>query len=127
MWVQVVRVAHQVHRTRAEGTQMPRSGPKTRSERSSEMKKLAFGALVAGLLAVVACGGSKSNNNTPDAVVIVTQPDAAVTTCNPIAQTGCQTTEKCTWIRVAASASSQIGQLGCVPTGDKLLNGTCTW
>jgi hypothetical protein len=92
------------------------------------MRNIAFGALLAGLL--IACGG-KSNNNKPDTVINTTDasgtPDTPTAVCNPVAQTGCNTGEKCTWIRIQASATTQIGQLGCVPDGTVAKNGACAW
>jgi hypothetical protein len=86
------------------------------------MRKIVLGALL-GFLA--ACG-SKSNTSHPDTIVVI--PDApAPGVCNPIMQSGCDTGQKCTWVRVAASTSSQIGQLGCVPDGTVDVNGACTY
>lgn len=89
------------------------------------MKKIALGALLAGLL--VACGGDKKSN--PD-VLIVTNPDApSSTTCNLFTQTGCATGEKCTWIRIAASTTQQLGKIGCSPsaTSTVAVGGDCKW
>ncbi|HTJ44676.1 MAG TPA: hypothetical protein VL463_21370 [Kofleriaceae bacterium] len=91
------------------------------------MRKLAFGALLAGLL--VACG-SKSNSH-PD-VQINPNIDAGfdapmAQVCNPVAQSGCDAGEKCSWVRIQATATTQIGQLGCVPDGSVAVNGSCTW
>lgn len=91
------------------------------------MRNIAFGALMAGLL--VACGGGGKSN--PDAPMIVTTdagidaPTAGV--CDPIKQTGCDAGQKCTWIRIQATSTSQVGQLGCVADGTVALNGSCTW
>lgn len=92
------------------------------------MKKLACGALLIGLLAA-ACGGGSSG---ADARVIQTIDsasgvDGTPAACNVVAQTGCDPGEKCTWIRVAASSTQQLGQVGCVPDGDKALNAACTY
>ena len=93
------------------------------------MKKLAFGALFVGLFAA-ACGGGSSGADAK--IVVVT--DAAPTgdtanpaACNVTAQTGCDPGEKCTWIRVAASTTQQLGQLGCVPDGTVALDGACKY
>lgn len=86
------------------------------------MKKIALGALFAGLL--VACGGGKS---TPDAPIVVTIDAPVVGACNPVAQSGCQPTEKCTWVRTIAGSADQRGQLGCVAAGTKALHDACTW
>jgi hypothetical protein len=89
------------------------------------MRNIAFGALLAGLL--VACGGNKSNK--PDAVVSIIDAsiDGGGGACDPVAQTGCMTGQKCSWVRIAASASSQVGTLACVQDGTVALNGACTW
>jgi hypothetical protein len=95
------------------------------------MKKLAFGALFVGLL-TAACGGGSSTTHADAKVINVI--DAAMTgdsvtpaACNVTAQTGCATGEKCTWIRVAASTTQQLGQLGCVPDGTAALDGACAY
>ena len=86
------------------------------------MRKIVLGALL-GFLA--ACG-SKSSNTKPDTIVVI--PDSPTSgVCDPVAQTGCATGEKCTWVRVAASTSSQIGQLACVQDGTVDVNGACTY
>jgi hypothetical protein len=96
------------------------------------MKKLAFGALLTGLLA--ACGGSDSNTTPDGPRPIDAAPgdggspiDAAPAACNVLTQDGCDPGEKCTWIRVAASPSSQLGQLGCVPDGSVAINQACSY
>jgi hypothetical protein len=88
------------------------------------MRKIVLGALMFGLF--TACGGGKSSN--PDAPKIVI-PDGSGSggICDPIMQSGCATGEKCTWVRVAASTSSQVGQLSCVADGTVDVNGACTY
>src|SRR5262245_11412257 len=92
-------------------------------ERSSERKNSGFGALLPGRR--VACGGSKSN---PDAIVVVSDTPTT-TVCDPVAQTGCNANEKCTWIRDVATASQQVGHLGCAPSlgTDVAVDAACTW
>jgi hypothetical protein len=77
------------------------------------MKKLAFGALVVGL---VACGGGK--NNTGVVVVDSGGDDGGTGACNVLTQTGCNTGEKCTWI-IDATTPQEIGHIGCAPNGTK--------
>jgi hypothetical protein len=70
-------------------------------------RKLACGVFIAA----VACGG-----NGVDALDAGLDAQLA---CNPIAQTGCMTSEKCTWIvDIDATASAdEIGHIGCVANG----------
>jgi hypothetical protein len=90
------------------------------------MKKIALGALLAGLL--VACGGSKNNNNnTADAAVIVTTDTPPAGSCDPIAQNCPTATDKCTWVRTVASQADQRGTLACVPAGAKKVDEACTY
>jgi len=70
------------------------------------MKKLALGALFAGL---AACGGGSNNS-----VTLVDAPTVdAMTTCNPLTQGGCNPGEKCTWIN--DQDDPPIGHVGCAP------------
>jgi hypothetical protein len=85
------------------------------------MKKLALGALFAGL---TACGGGGGNNS----VQLVDAPTVdAMTTCNPLTQGGCNPGEKCTWIN--DQDDPPIGHVGCAPdpgaTGIAI-GGACT-
>jgi hypothetical protein len=68
--------------------------------------------LVAGL---AACGGGGS---TPEPAVVLTS-------CNPVAQTGCSAGKKCTWIRINSSTST--GALGCTPAGTVNVGGACQY
>ena len=76
------------------------------------MHKVACGAWVIGLL--VACGGGSDKKTKTDA-------GSNVEACDPIKQTGCDTSEKCTWIYNSASA----GTVGCEPNGSVTLGGAC--
>lgn len=63
------------------------------------------------------------------AVMVDAAVDAAVTpdaptTCDPLAQTGCQATEKCTWVDDGTGAN---GRNQCVPNGTVALGGACTF
>ncbi len=84
------------------------------------IKKLAFGALFAGLLA--ACGGGDDGITLVDADT--SGPDASQA-CNPVAQTGCGADEKCTWINI--DSMNDVGTLGCVPDGDVATTGACAY
>lgn len=75
------------------------------------MKKLALGALFVGLMA---CGGGDKK---PPVVIVdgdpnIDSPPSSV--CNPVAQTGCQATEKCTWI-IDQVTPTEVGHIGCAP------------
>ena len=88
------------------------------------MQKLALGALCAALL--VACGNSSDNK-----VHIVTDSGSGSgsdASCNVLAQTGCNTGEKCTWIYdlVSSDGTNILGHVGCAPDGDKLAHQQCT-
>jgi hypothetical protein len=75
------------------------------------MKKLALGALFISLAA--ACGSGGGKVNLLDASV------DAPSVCNPVAQTGCMTGEKCTWIVDidGTATADEIGHIGCVAAG----------
>jgi hypothetical protein len=83
------------------------------------MKKVALGALFAGL---AACGGGGNNND----VIIV---DASLIdssnpgVCNPLMNTGCNAGEKCTWIRDQVDPQP-VGHIGCAMDGTIALDGT---
>jgi len=50
-------------------------------------------------------------------------PDGNTAACNPVAGTGCEQGEKCTWIRDTES----LGHTGCVADGSVAAGGACTW
>jgi hypothetical protein len=87
------------------------------------MKKLAMGALMVGLMA---CGGGGGSSST----VIVTDTggggDVGPATCNPLTQTGCNASEKCTWIE--DQENPPIGHVGCAPeaAAPKAIGAACT-
>lgn len=83
------------------------------------MKKLALGALFVGLIA--ACGGGSSN---PKIKVVDSNGDTGPTVCSPTLQTGCQATEKCTWI-IDATTPMYVGHVGCVPDGTAAVGASC--
>jgi len=79
-----------------------------------------------------ACGARDAR---PDAMIAITDaaptPDVDICfrnaqTCNPVFQIGCDTGERCTWVRVELG-SSGWGEIGCVPTGTAQVGAACTW
>ncbi|HSQ63645.1 MAG TPA: hypothetical protein VLM85_10545 [Polyangiaceae bacterium] len=52
--------------------------------------------------------------------------DASVPLCDPIAQTGCNTGEKCTWVRDTLSPTV-TGELRCVQDGNVNSGGNCSY
>jgi hypothetical protein len=84
------------------------------------MKKLAFGALLVGLLA--ACGSSGNNK-----IMLIDSNDVdGMDTCNVLTQTGCNTGEKCTWFE-DATTPTPLGHIGCSPDGTAALGAACTY
>lgn len=86
------------------------------------MKKLIVGAAVAALAA--ACGGGGSSQP------LDASADAQLL-CNPIAQTGCMASQKCTWVIDAngnpATGGGPIGHVGCAPADPTATRGmACT-
>src|ERR1041385_2188076 len=73
------------------------------------MKNYILGAAVLALAA--ACGGGSKPT-------LIAAPIDAIPTCNPIAQSGCKTGEKCTWIvdvdANPTTMAEEIGHIGCV-------------
>lgn len=82
------------------------------------MKKLAFGALIAGLL--VACGGDDGNGK----IVVNDGGMDAAMVCNPLTQAGCAAGEKCTWI-IDALMPQYVGHIGCAPDGTAQVGEDC--
>lgn len=72
------------------------------------MKKLALGALLAGLLA--ACGGDDHPT------IIDSKTADAPMQCNVLTQAGCAAGEKCTWL-LDALTPQYVGHIGCAPDG----------
>ncbi len=100
------------------------------------MKKLAFGALFAGLLSFTACGGGDASPDAPNVCVgnacvdggggIDSTPPLL---CNPVEQTGCEAGEKCTWITVVDGTQAMpdgVGLVGCVADGTAGIGEACT-
>jgi len=72
---------------------------------------------------LVACSSS------PQGQLDARMPDACVVgtplSCDPLAQTGCNTGEKCTWVVDSALASG--GHLGCLADGTIAIGDGCTF
>ncbi len=84
------------------------------------MKKLALGALFAGLMA---CGGGGGGNNDivlPDG----SGGDGGGDVCSPLTQAGCAAGEKCAWIE--DQDNPPLGHIGCTPDGSVAVGGACT-
>ncbi|MDB4952463.1 MAG: hypothetical protein JWO36_32 [Myxococcales bacterium] len=92
---------------------------------SSIMKKLALGLLV---VAAVACAGC---SKTANPIIIVDSStgggsDSSVDACNVLAQTGCATNEKCSWIH-DATTPLPLGHVGCAPNGTVAVGAACMY
>jgi hypothetical protein len=76
--------------------------------------------VLAFVLAFAGCGGDDTELPTPFA-------DAALA-CNPVAQTGCSTGEKCTWLVDIDSTPTtpQIGHVGCARDGATADGAACS-
>jgi hypothetical protein len=72
-------------------------------------------ALLVASLAACSGGGS-----TPP------EPTVVLTACDPVAQTGCSSGKKCTWIRISTSGTP-TGALACTPAGAVDVGGTCQY
>ncbi len=86
------------------------------------MKKLAFGALLVGLL--VACGGGSDKNKNVVVVDMMTVDAPGV--CNPLTQAGCAANEKCTWL-LDALMPQYVGHIGCAPDGTANPDEACNY
>ncbi len=84
------------------------------------MRKLAFGALFVGLL--VACSGGTKK---PIKIVDAPPADGSGAICNPLAQTGCTGTDKCTWI-IDMDDPNFSAHIGCAPDGTNQTGQACT-
>ena len=58
-------------------------------------------------------------------ILIDAMVDAASGPCNPLAQTGCNSGERCTWIK-DQDVPTPIGHIGCVPMGTVAVGAACT-
>lgn len=85
------------------------------------MKKV---LLLCALIGLGACGGGSSS---PDAKIVVTDSstDSGGDVCNPLANTGCPTGEKCSWIIDTFNGNDAIGHIGCVADGGKKVGEAC--
>jgi len=84
------------------------------------MKKLAFGALLVGLL-VAACGGDDGHHP-----ILLDSGSNTNMTCNPLTQAGCAAGEKCTWL-LDALMPSYVGHVGCAPDGTANTGESCMY
>ena len=97
--------------------------PEQRVMKESFMKKLALGLLI---VLVAACGGKK------DQVIIIDSSNGGgsdsgtADACNVLAQTGCATGQKCSWIH-DATTPVPLGHVGCAPNGTAAVGGTCMY
>lgn len=73
--------------------------------------------LVAGF---AACSGGGGGGGPPP------EPPVVLTACDPVAQTGCSSGKKCTWIRISTSGTF-TGALACTPVGNVDVGGTCQY
>ena len=102
------------------------------------MKKLAFGAfLLISAIGFTACGDSSSGDDDDDDVVLVDGGDdidgsiadvdgLPPAACNPIAQTGCGPTEKCTYVvEDNTNPDAVLARTKCVPDGTVDIGGAC--
>jgi len=90
------------------------------------MKKLVLGALMVVMaVTVVAC----SKDKTPIKIIDSGSNggDDAIDGCNVQAQSGCNTNEKCTWIRDSSVPGMLLGHIGCAPQGGMAVGASCMY
>jgi hypothetical protein len=78
----------------------------------------------AGTDATGDAGGGSDGDSGGDAAV---NDAGALASCSVLGQSGCGPGEKCTWIRLGASASSQAGAFGCAPVGSGQSGDRCQY
>lgn len=81
------------------------------------MRRIGTAALGAVAFGLLSCGGGSSE---PDAFI---DEDAEPENCNPISNTGCNPTEKCTF--VVEQTDPIVGHIDCQPDGNVGLGGVC--
>src|SRR4051794_3670971 len=81
--------------------------------------------VLGGMLCLLAACSSKSSND-PTVTPIDSSSDSTSPTCNPLAQTGCNAGEKCTW--TTDQDTPPIGHVGCAPeaAAPKAIGAVCT-
>jgi hypothetical protein len=107
------------------GPNIPKPTTNRKVKEEFAMKKLIMAALI-GLFA--ACGGGNSAKPKADArPITVGDVDAPPggAACNVLANTGCDTGEKCTWVIDSFTGRDAVGRIACAPAGAKKLNDTC--
>jgi hypothetical protein len=88
------------------------------------MRKLALGALFAGL---AACSGGKGQKtiDLPDSNMMMPDGNGNESgVCNPLTQTGCAPGQKCNWIYEQLEPV-RVGHIGCEPAGTVAIGGSC--
>jgi hypothetical protein len=90
--------------------------------------KTSFLLALISIALVAACHGGRAGGDQPDANLVpaVDAPPSSGT-CDPFAQTGCGSGQKCAWERTVVSATAQHGQFACVPAGPKQAGAACTF
>ncbi len=84
------------------------------------MVHLRSGLCWALLISSAACGGGGGGGGNTQ------EPTVVLTNCNPVAQTGCSSGKKCTWLRTTTSGTP-AGAMACVPNGAVDLDGACSY
>jgi len=93
--------------------------------RGMSTKHLTIATILFASFAVAACGSD--SGGTPDSGIIIFADaggDAgSVAACNPVANTGCAPSEKCSKINL----TENLGSTQCVPDGTAAVGEACTW
>jgi hypothetical protein len=89
------------------------------------MTVMRYIAIACLAVSITACGSDGESPETPDAAAEhdAAPPDGPSGPCDPVAQSGCGTGEKCAWVDL----TSDLGTVTCVPDGDRQLDETCTY
>jgi hypothetical protein len=107
------------------GPNIPKPTTNRKVKEEFAMKNLMMAALI-GLVA--ACGGGGSAKPKADARPITVDPidaPAGGAVCNVLANTGCATGEKCTWVIDSFTGRDAVGRVACAPAGAKKLGEMC--
>ncbi|HWO22370.1 MAG TPA: hypothetical protein VNO30_26610 [Kofleriaceae bacterium] len=76
--------------------------------------------MAAFLIGLAACGGGGNDN------VVIIDSTPAPMLCDPRAQTGCETGEKCA-TRFLQTEPTELAEIACVPEGIVEIDGSCTY